>query len=385
MKVLIVHNTYSQYGGEDKVFQQEFAFLKKILGDDHVFAYQVTSKGLSPLKIAGSIFFARKHYRVVYDLIKEHAIDLVHIHNFFPVLSGSVFKASKNAGAKIVHTLHNYRWWCVGAEFYRKEAGICTLCTQPKSFWSAVRYKCYRKSFFQSLLAQLAFGYYKKSGVLQSIDLFFVLTEFQKKIVLLQGIDPDKVVVKPNWVEQKAMGDAVENRSGYIFVGRLEPSKGIELLLATWEKLPVDFILTIVGTGSLADDLRRQYANYNNIIFKGAVAPDGIQELIQSAKYSIQPSLWYETFGLTIIESMRVAVPVIGFRVGTRIELIEDHRTGFLCLPDQLADTIQMAESYMDYSLLCENASSFAKQFEAEPIMAKQIAYYEELLNRTRS
>lgn len=385
MKILIVHNTYSQYGGEDKVFQQEVAFLKKVLGTNHVFTYQVTSKGLSPLKIAGSIFFARKHYRVVYDLIKEHAIDLVHIHNFFPVLTGAVFTAARDAGAKIVHTLHNYRWWCVGAEFYRKEVGICTLCTQPKSFWSAVRYQCYRKSFFQSLVAQLAFGYYKKSGVLQSVDLFFVLTEFQKKILLLQGIDPNKVVVKPNWVVQKEIVSDIKNRSGYIFVGRLEPSKGIEVLLAAWEKLPIDFIITIVGTGSLENDLRRKYGNYNNIVFKGSVPPDNIQSLIQSAKYSIQPSLWYETFGLTIIESMRVGVPVIGFRVGTRIELIEDHSTGFLCSPDQLADTIQMAESYIDYSLLCEKASSFAKQFEAEPIIAKQIAYYEELLNYNRS
>lgn len=379
MKLLIIHSAYSSYGGEDRVFEQEAAALASVIGSDNLFTYTASSKGMRAMDMLVSVFFSRKHYRAVRLLIETNKIDLVHIHNFFPVLSGAVFAAARDAGAKIVHTLHNYRWWCVGGEFYRDQAGICTLCTRPNDWYSAIRYGCYRKSVLQSVAAKLAFWYYKRSGILEYTDMFFVLTAFQQMIVLAQGIAPEKVVYKPNWISRIPILQEPQ-REGFIYVGRLESSKGIDLLLKIWEQLPASFQLKVIGTGTLEKTLKNKYAAYPNIVFKGLVPPEKIAEEMAQSKYCIQPSRWYETFGLTILESMSQGVPVIGFAIGTRNELIENGYNGWLASEDTLKETLLMSAEYPDYAVLCRNAHTFAQGFEQTLLLQKQLKMYESLL-----
>ncbi len=380
MKLLIVHNFYSvKGGGEDIVYEREKDALTNLLGKENVFAYTVTSASVRSIELIRGIFFSRKHYHEIYRMVKENDIDVVHVHNFFPVLSASVFKAAKDAGAKLVHTVHNYRWWCISGEFYRVEAGACTNCIQRNDLLSAIRYRCYRKSYIQSLVAKLAFAYYKWSASLQRIDLFFVLTGFQQMQLISLGIAPGKLRIKPNMVSLANVSRVV--KKGYVFAGRLETSKGIEVLLEAWVGLPGHFVLTVVGSGSLKEQLRLRYRAQANIIFKGICTPAETRDILSGARYSIQPSLLYETFGLTIIESMNAGVPVIGFNIGTRPELIDHGKTGFITTPDQLADTILMSYDYPGYEIMSANAIKFATFFDTERILEQQVAIYQQLVH----
>ncbi|MBA4258947.1 MAG: glycosyl transferase family 1 [Chitinophaga sp.] len=384
MKILLVHNQYSTTGGEDQALAREKAMLIQWLGEENIFEYSVSVNDYSKWQILRSIFYSRTQYRNVYDLVKQHQIDIVHVHNYFPVLTASVFKAAKAAGAKLVHTVHNYRWWCISGNFYRPTVGICTLCVDQQNFWNGIKHRCYRNSFLQSLVAKLAYAYYKKIGVFEWIDQFWVLTQFQYQQLIKLGVPVDKLQLKPNILDPATI-QALPNaqRSGFLYIGRLDAEKGIEYILSEWVKLSEQYQLTIIGSGSLETALKSQY-NQPNIIFTGALPFDQVNQYLQKAQYTLQPSLWYETMGLTIIESMQQGTPVIGFNIGTRPELIEHGKTGFICTPHQFIRTIQLAAHYPDddYDAMVMNARAFAQNFAPDLIMAQQLHLYENLLSQ---
>ena len=168
------------------------------MGSENVWQYTVTNAGITKWVAIKSLVGFHAHGKNIARLIKENQIDIVHLHNFFPLLGSTVFRAAKIAGAKLVLTLHNYRLHCIAGNFYRDQIGVCTRCTKSENLFSGVRYKCYRNSYVQSLLAQLSFWNFKKLGALDSIDRFIVLTQFQKELVIQLGLPTEKIYLKPN-------------------------------------------------------------------------------------------------------------------------------------------------------------------------------------------
>jgi glycosyltransferase involved in cell wall biosynthesis len=378
MKLLIIHNKYqsNNIGGEDIVYKNELESLQDKLGEENVFSYEVSNDDISKIKLIFNIWFSNYYYKEVKKIVEENNIDLVHIHNFYPLLTPSIFKASKNTGAKVVHTLHNYRLWCISGIFYRDGYGVCELCTKSKFSLQGIFSKCFRKSMVQSVLAQLSFWYYRATKVFDNIDYFFVLTNFQKEKVESLGIDEKRLILKPNSLN---MSFAIsKEKKDYVYVGRLEESKGIYELLKVWDTLDERFILTIIGGGDIEEELRSQY-NKSNIIFKGKCSREETLEYISKAKYLIQPSVLYETFGLTIIEAMSFGVPVIGYDIGTRGDFIEDGMNGFLSERDDLKNVIEKSYEYYKYEEMSEQAIKTAKLYENEYIIEKQIGIYKEI------
>ena len=382
MRILLLHNHYSVNGGEDIVFYNELNALKNKLGEDNVFEYQVGVNNISNWHILKSILFSRKQYKIVYDLIKKYNIDIVHIHNYFPILTVSVFKAAKDAGAKLVHTAHNYRLWCIAGNFYRSKVGICTSCVKKGGWLSGIKYKCYRNSRIQSIAAQAAFWFYRKNNLLNYVDKIITLTHFQQDHLIRIGVAKNKLFLKPNMVNFDCIAISPNDKQDYLYVGRLDESKGIELLLSTWVKLPNHFKLTIVGSGILGDALIKRY-NQSNIEFLGELPSLEIERLMKKARYTIQPSLLFETFGLTIIESMRVGTPVIGLNIGTRPELIQNMKTGFISTPENLLETILNADKFDNYDAMSKNAQLFTLEFLPDILIDRQMTLYSDLISNS--
>lgn len=383
MKILLVHSSYRHYGGEDKVFFQERDALRKQLGDRAVLEYHVGTKGLSAAAVFFQTIFPFTHYFAIYRLIKKHQVQLVHVHNFFPILSLAVFRAARNAGAFVVHTLHNYRWWCINGELYQQNLGICERCPSTGNAWHAFRFACYRSSRWQTLVGILLQYVTRKRLFDGSIDRFIVLSPFQQQWVIQQGLPPEKVVLKPNCIEQQQHA-VVSSRSGFVFIGRLEPSKGVEGLLSVWKQMPSGVTLTLLGTGSLEESLKQTYQHDHRIHFLGMCSPTQVAQVLSQSLYALQTSLWYETFGLSILEAMQQGVPVIGYAIGTRPDFIEDGVNGFLCTPQTLLDTLLKAYHHQDYNRLAEKAQETAAQFGAEKIIAAQLQLYSSWIDAGR-
>jgi glycosyltransferase involved in cell wall biosynthesis len=382
LRLLIIHNKYrsSNIGGEDVVYSNELKSLQDKLGIENVYYLEVSNDNINKFKLIFGIWFSFKFYIQVKKLISNKKIDIVHVHNFYPILTPSIFLASKKSGSRVILTLHNYRLWCISGTFYRDGYGICEICSRKKFPLMGIFYKCYRNSLIQSGLAQISFWFYRFFKFFDNIDYFFVLTNFQKNKVLSLGIDKSKVVLKPNFIKHNVGGLNV--KKGYIFIGRLEESKGVLSLLEVWKKLDEKFVLTIVGDGKLRYQLMNKYKQ-SNILFKGKCTREETINFISKSKFLIQPSLWYETFGLTIIEAMSLGVPVIGFNIGTRPDFIEDGVNGFLTRDNEnLLEVIKDSYSHVNYFSLSNNAILKSKEFETDYLITKQIDIYRQILDK---
>jgi glycosyltransferase involved in cell wall biosynthesis len=118
-------------------------------------------------------------------------------------------------------------------------------------------------------------------------------------------------------------------RVGYL--GRLCPTKGIELLLESIRDA-ARTQLFIAGKGEAAYEAAlRQQAN-RRTTFLGVVPPRALFEKIDVL---VAPSLWHEPFGRIAIEALAWGVPVIASRRGGLPEILEHGGTGFLFEPNE--------------------------------------------------
>lgn len=380
MKVLVVHNAYQtrQIGGEDLVVEREVRGLKGALGPDNVFEMTVNNDDIRFLDLASKIWGNKDISQKIANLIVKHQIDIVHVHNFFPLLTPMVFAAAKKTKAKVIHTLHNFRWWCLSGILYRNEVGNCEKCVKSTLGLPAIYHRCYRNSVTMSLAGSLAFAWYRFKQYQENIDAYFVLTHFQQE-KLKQFNVKQPMLLKSNPIDVPSSFVEPNEKKDYLFIGRLESAKGIQVLLQTWLKLPAHFCLNIIGQGD-DDNLPQQYTR-SNIRFLGQLPHREVLEKIAQAKYVIHSSLAYETFGLTLVEALAQGTPVIGFDKGTRSEFIQSGENGFLCQEENLSETLLQSYDYPDYSQLCHKAWMSAKVFYLPVIMEKQIALYNEVLS----
>jgi glycosyltransferase involved in cell wall biosynthesis len=121
-------------------------------------------------------------------------------------------------------------------------------------------------------------------------------------------------------------------RLGYL--GRLDPLKGIDLLLhtLTTELGERAWTLALGGRGDPAHEkaLRTRYGD-SRICFLGFVEPT---ELLSRIDVLIVPSLWEEPFPRVLIEAYAHGVAVVGSKRGGIPEGIEPGRTGLVFDPD---------------------------------------------------
>lgn len=133
---------------------------------------------------------------------------------------------------------------------------------------------------------------------------------------------PYRVDVKGDRVQPAALRDRGWT-DFHLVVSRLLPYKHVDQVLAAWRNLPSEH-LVVVGTGPLADQLRRQ-APPNVVLLEGV--PDvELRWLYANAEALIGAS--YEDFGLTVIEAAAFGTPALTLRWGGYLETVIDERTG---------------------------------------------------------
>lgn len=381
MKILIAHNFYrsEHIGGEDTVVLNEVAALKKQLGESNVHTYYVYNDNISSVALLKNIWGNKEHAQQIVELINKHQIDLLHVHNEFPLLTPLVFKAAYEQGVKIVQTLHNFRGQCLSGTLYRQNA-LCEQCVHQKIKWPGVMHRCYRNSYLQSTVHAMAQYWYHLKQYQSYIHHYFVLTHFQKSKLIDFGLNPQQLLLKPNFIMPQIEHYRTDiEREGYVFIGRIESGKGIEYLLKNWVTLPKHFVLRIIGSGEDLEKLQDKYAQ-ENIIFLGKLEHVKAMQLLQKAKYLIHTSLYYETFGLTILEAMSCGVPVIGFNIGTRKDFIVHEENGLLSDEDKLRETLLSSFEHPRYMDMSKNAYEFSLQFTPASIIPQQIMHYENII-----
>ncbi len=332
MRVLLVHCFYrsSAPSGEDSVYRNE----KKLL-EDHGYdvityeKYNDDLDNLSPIKkmAAGMEFiWSSRALREISEILATHSPDIAHFHNIFPQISSSAFLACKRYGVPVVQTLHNFRYICP-AGLLQRDNKPCEKCIDGTLLYSLI-HKCYRNSFVATLPMAAMIATNRLLGSFKNnVDHYITLTNFAKSRFVAGGLPPEKISVKPNFINEI---DAFEPICGdyAVYVGRLTQEKGIATLIEACKQTK-NIPVKIVGDGELRGSLETICIQHDlNVEFLGFQHKESVMSLIKKSRLLIMPSECYEGFPVTIAEAYACGKPVLGSKIGSLDEIIIEGITG---------------------------------------------------------
>jgi glycosyltransferase involved in cell wall biosynthesis len=155
-----------------------------------------------------------------------------------------------------------------------------------------------------------------------------------------------------------------------MFIGRLDPEKGVLTLLEAWKTLK-DIPLIIRGDGQMENEVNRfiQDNDLSNMIeVTGRLSKEELTNKIKDARFLVWPSEGYfETFGYVAVESFSCRVPVVGSRIGAMSEIVTDGGTGLHFNPgdsQDLASKVQWAWEHP--AEMDEMGRNARREFEAK-------------------
>ncbi len=328
MKILLSHNFYQIPGGEDSVYADEAKLLES--NGHEVLRYERDNesiRGWQSLLAAGATIWNTKTYREIKHLLTAEKIDLVHCTNTFPLISPSIYYACNKVGVPVVQSLHNYRLFCANSYFLR-DGKVCEDCLGKRIPWPAVAHGCYRESRLASATVAVTQSVHHAIGSWsRRVDAFIALTDFAKSKCIEGGIPAERVFVKPNFVDRVEEPNT-EIGDSALFVGRLSPEKGIDVLLNAWKTLSAPVNLKIVGGGPLESVVREAAARDDRIEYLGYQESAEVFALMRAAKYLVVPSIWYEGLPRTIVEAFSVGTPVVASAIGPMNDLVREGAGG---------------------------------------------------------
>ncbi len=242
-----------------------------------------------------------------------------------------------------------------------------------------------------------------EAEIIQGADRVICATEQERSLISqLYAAAPGKVSVIPLGVDldrfqpqdkEAARAElGLEGQRIVLFVGRIEPLKGVDILINAAAMLDsdIDCSVLIVGGDEASEaelaqlrDLTREQGIENRVAFVGAIDRDKLPLYYNAADVCVVPS-HYESFGLVAVEAMASGVPVVASRVGGLTGTIKDGETGYLVpwlCPEPFAERIELL---LDNEPLRRNLGESAREavgvYRWENVSDRILAVYEELI-----
>ena len=162
-KILLIHNTYRNLGGEDIAVASEVEVLKKHYDIKELYFSNLDTGYISLLM---TLFFNRslKSENVVRKAITEYSPDLIYVHNTWFNASLGIFRVLQNSKVPIFLKIHNFRYYCTKTLSFKKHLKneeYCPACGL-KNRRLKILNSYFENSLFKSLLMnRYGLGYFK--------------------------------------------------------------------------------------------------------------------------------------------------------------------------------------------------------------------------------
>jgi len=339
--ILVLHNRYQQKGGEDEVFIQEIQLLRRM--GHTVVEYEDTNDRLQHIGAIPALLAAiwsGETIRRLRPILQETRPAIAHFHNTFAMISPAAYYACREARIPVVQTLHNYRTGCPNASC-AIEGLPCERCIPKTIAWPGIVRKCYRGSRSATAGVAAVSAVHKLLGTYQrKVNAYISTTEFARAIHIRSGLPRSRIFVKPNFIDPPP-SLSLRQPGGYgLYVGRITPEKGVDVLIDAWQKLAgrPPLILAGEGEGPTADAVRRAQALHPSIEWIGPQSRAAIVKLMLGADFLIHPSRLYEGCGMVVVEALSAGLPSIVSGHGSLGEMVEDGSTGLHFRPGDAAD-----------------------------------------------
>lgn len=122
----------------------------------------------------------------------------------------------------------------------------------------------------------------------------------------------------------------INSKLEVIYLGRLVPEKGIEILLKSLSEAEGIARLSVYGSGALLDMVQQYASAFSNIRYKGIFEPHAGQEILQNFDVLVLPSTQGEGMPMAIVEAMSTGVVPICTPISSIPEIIENGKNGYL-------------------------------------------------------
>ena len=313
--ILFLHNRYRTTGGEERAVDELQRLVREELGEDaEVLGRDSAALGRSRAAVAmlrGGIDAGD-----VGRAVRLTRARVVHAHNVNPAFGWRALAAARQAGARVVLHLHQFRLVCAVGTCFNSRGEDCTRC-QGRDTWPGVRLNC-RGNAAEAVVYAIALAAWQRR-LAEQADAMVVPSAFAAARLRELRAPVGEARVVPHVLREYAAGSRAAEGEHALIAGRLAVEKGIEVAAAACAAAGVP--LVVAGDGPLLDGLR---AAHPEVRFTGHIPDAELAELRARAALAIVPSRAAETFGLAAAEALAAGIPVVASRVGALPDLVED-------------------------------------------------------------
>jgi len=339
MRILIIHNEYAAFSGEEEAIGN----MARVLNSH---GHQVEKFRRSSSEISGSTAGAARAFlagiynpfsrRTISELLADRPVDLVQVQNLYPLISPSVLSACKEAGVPVVMRCPNYRLFCPnGLHLVRRQ--ICERCLGFGREIHCILNNC-EGSIFKSSGYAVRNAVARISGmIVNNVDCFLVLSEFQKRRFIDNGIPERKLAVLPNIAPCIDAPSEFHDGDYIAFVGRISSEKGIDDFLCAAERMP-EARFAVAGGISESSEIRGSIPP--NVEFRGFLSDGELEKFYHESRVLAFPSVCWEGFPNVVARAMAHAKPVVASDLGVLCDIVDNHETGILFLPGDVDDLV---------------------------------------------
>ncbi|MFO7700181.1 MAG: glycosyltransferase [Acidimicrobiia bacterium] len=328
MKILMLHNRYQIPGGEDVSTHMQVDLLRS--AGHHVELFEDSNDRVDEIGVvrsAAKAIWSVEAHRTVKRLLDADRYDLMHVQNFFPLLSPSVYYAARSAGVPVVQSLRNFRLVCPEGMLFR-DGRACFDCVGKAVAWPAVAHACYRDSrAASSVVLAMDTGHRIAGTWRRMVDRYVTPSAFAAQVFIGAGWDPGSITTIPNFIHPDP-GVGTGDGGFALYAGRLARTKGIPVLLEAWKGL--SYPLRIIGDGDLRPLVEEAARENDSITYLGSITIDETLTMMGAARFIVAPTQGIESFGRVVAEAQAGGTPAIASDLGGLSELVEDGVTGCL-------------------------------------------------------
>ena len=310
-KILLVHTSYQNLGGEDVAVENEITLLKNHFEVETL----IFSNNVQNYFSQFIYFIFNKNFksmRMLQEKISTFKPDVVYVHNTWFKGSVGLFKILEKNNQRTVIKLHNFRYFCTKSFLSKNHLGneiYCGACGMEKDkvgFFNKYFSDSYLKSFLVIIYGK---RYFK---ILQNLNLdLVVLTKFHKEFLTNLGISKNRIFILPNFINTKILKQSNETPS-LVYAGRISREKGVEKLIKSFLQSKLsNWKLKIIGEGPLLLELKNNYKSYENIQFFGALRNEEVLKTIANSNAVATATLLYEGQPTLLCEASLIGVASI--------------------------------------------------------------------------
>ncbi len=327
--------------------------------------------------------YSKKNRKKIGIVLDEYKPDIVHIHNYNFQISPSILPEIKKRNISVVQTIHDSQMVCPYHRLFNfQQNQVCIKCVEG-SFFNCIKDRCFDGSLLKSMVGAAesmlyhSLGYYEKH-----IDTFISPSRFLAELIK-KRIDKEIVVIPNFTVIQKEEDTISKTEDYYLYYGRISDEKGILELLDLFKDISLK--LVIVGKGALDEEVENRIKGLKNIKFLGPKYNKELFDIVEKAKFVIQPAKGFENCPMTVIESFALSTPVIGSNHSGFNDLIKNGITGYLLdfskteevktklLEIDKVSTIQIRKNIKEY---------YTKNLSKDVHIDKVLSVYKKLLEK---